>query len=245
MTQTTTPRGPVFCLHPRVVHCPAGLMCPDCGEVIHPEHTPVPAALAALSAAETSSRGPPVTDTLCLSTPSPPDAAAHEWALHTTGLTDQPKEVMDGAFDIFQRTYQQHPVTGPRARALTLMALLWATRRLHGTNSSNERYLLTELHTPTRLMNRAFSTLAAVIQSAPERSCADCSLLMAEWAELPSSLPDAPPVVGVVELAPAVAAFHHHHPQQMVVGGAASVEAVEPLAGPPDAPGSSATPNAS
>lgn len=78
-----------------------------------------------------------------------------------------PKEVLDGAYTVFEQVFVQHPLTGTKARALALVSLLWASRRLHGNNSCNEKYLLSALQTPTRLMNKAFSSLASVIRPEP------------------------------------------------------------------------------
>ena len=135
----------------------------------------------------------------------PPDACQLEWSLHVACLRapappsflcaseghrrpppDQPQEVVTGAYEAFRGAYHRHPLTGPRARALALVALLWASRRLHGTNETNERYLLSQLAaraaqkkerpalpaTPTRLMNKAFGQLASAVVTPPERSCA-------------------------------------------------------------------------
>ena len=44
------------------------------------------------------------------------------------------------------------------------MSLLWASRRLYGNNTSNEKYLLAKLQVPTRAMNKAFTVLAANVQ---------------------------------------------------------------------------------
>lgn len=45
-----------------------------------------------------------------------------------------------------------------------LVSLLWASRRLYGGNTSNEKYLLAKLQVPTRSMNKAFTILAANVQ---------------------------------------------------------------------------------
>lgn len=127
---------------------------------------------------ETGSRRPAVTGGLTLTAAAvqPPHASMQEWQIHTRCIQDQPKEVMDAAADAFGRAYDQQPVTGTKARALALVSLLWATRRLHGSNRCNEHHLLTRLHTPTRLMNKAFSTLAAVITppQPPEHNYEGC-----------------------------------------------------------------------
>ena len=164
-------RGELFCLHPSVVPCPAGVLCHDCGVVVGPECR-APPAIAALSS-ETGSRRAPVTNGIVLTVEAavPPDACLQEWFGHVRGLREQPKEVVDAALEVFRLAYSRRPVTGPRARALALVSLLWASRRLHGNNPSSERVLLARLHTSTRLMNRAFSVLAGVIQ--PGRSCGD------------------------------------------------------------------------
>lgn len=79
----------------------------------------------------------------------PSDACSQEWHIHIAPLRDQPKEVLDGAYTVFEQVFQQHPLTGTKARALALVSLLWASRRLHGNNSCNEKYLLSVLQTPT------------------------------------------------------------------------------------------------
>ena len=148
-------------------------MCRDCGIVVGPESVAPPALLA--MGAETGSRRPPVTEGMELTAKAvlPPDACLQEWQVHLRNVHDQPKEVVDSAFSVFQQAYAQQPVTGTKARALVLVSLLWASRRLHGDNQTNERYLLAQLNTPTRLMNKAFSILASAVIK-PERNCEDC-----------------------------------------------------------------------
>lgn len=163
------PAAPVhhpFCLHTRTMACAAGNMCCDCGMVVGPENVAAPAVLTL--GAETGSRRAPVTDGLVVTvdrTAVPVDDCTAEWNLHTQRLRDQHPEVMASAFDAFRRVYveQDHGLTGNKARAVALVALLWATRRVYGNSAVNERYLIQELEVPTRAMNRAFSTLAAVV----------------------------------------------------------------------------------
>lgn len=61
---------------------------------------------------------------------------------------------------IFQRAFAvQGSVSGNKARALVLVCLLYSSRLLHGSNRSNEEYLLKVLATPTRIMNKAFTQM--------------------------------------------------------------------------------------
>ena len=46
----------------------------------------------------------------------------------THTATDQPKEVMADAHMAFRKAYEQRPVNGPKAQALVLVSLLWASR---------------------------------------------------------------------------------------------------------------------
>lgn len=144
----------------------AGSMCRECGVVVEPDAA-APAALGVI-VAETGSRRAAVTQGLSLTAAAvlPPDACEVEWRIHLTGVADQPKEVVDSAFEAFRLAYRRQPVSGTKARALALVALLWAARRLHGNDAGNERYLLRRLNTPSRHMNKAFGVLAAAV-SAP------------------------------------------------------------------------------
>lgn len=141
----------------------AGSMCRECGVVVEPDSA-TPVALGAL-VTETGSRRAAVTQGLSLTAAAvlPPDACEIEWRTHLTGVADQPKEVIDSAFTAFRRAYARQPVSGAKARALVLVALLWAARRLHGNDTGNERYLLRRLQTPSRHMNKAFGVLAAAV----------------------------------------------------------------------------------
>jgi hypothetical protein len=67
------------------------------------------------------------------------------------------------AWVIFQKVFHATgSVTGSKARALVLVSLLYASGLLHGSNGANEEYLLKTLHTPTRIMNKAFTQMASV-----------------------------------------------------------------------------------
>ena len=93
-------------------------------------------------------------------------------------MQDQPREVIDRAFDIFQHAYLIQPITGNKARALILVSLLYTNRLMHGNNKRNEEHLIGQLQIPTRIMNRAFTSLASVIHTLPPQegeSFADCS----------------------------------------------------------------------
>lgn len=162
----------MFCLHPRIDSCIAGNMCHvteaqsviivllivDCGMVLSPESVAPPALLA--MGAETGSRRPPVTEGMLLASDvtTPPDACLQEWSLHIRNIQDQPKEVVDGALEALQKAYHTQPVTGGKARALVLVSLLWASRRLHGNNQCNDKYLFTQLKISPKLINKAFKT---------------------------------------------------------------------------------------
>ena len=95
---------------------------------------------------------------------APPDAACvAEWERHVAGLTDQALEVMQSAYAIFARVYQQQgAVSGVKARALVLVALLYCSRSLHGGNLANEAHLLKSMPVPVRTMNKAVTLLATV-----------------------------------------------------------------------------------
>lgn len=134
-----------------------------------------PPAIAALEV-ETGSYRPPVSNgiTDTAEVVLAPDICLQEWNAHITRLKDQPKEVLDSAYAVFQLAFAQQPMSGVKARALILVSLLWSSRRLHGNNQSNEKYLLARLTAPARLMNKAFGTLAAVIKPENTRNCGDC-----------------------------------------------------------------------
>lgn len=173
-------------------------MCRECGIIVGPEASSPP-AVAAL-ATETASRRPPVTGNINMVSASvlPNDACSQEWHVHIAPLRDQPKEVLDGAFAVFEQVFQQQPLTGTKARALALVSLLWASRRLHGNNSCNEKYLLSALQTPTRMMNKAFSTLASVIRPCSD-PCPDKTLPHTHtyvWTCLKRSCEDSPMLLG-------------------------------------------------
>lgn len=141
----------------------AAIRAPVCA----PPPPPTPAAAAA--SAGTRATGPsesangehvPV-DAACLA----------EWERHVDGLTDQALEVMQGAYAIFARVYQQQgAVSGVKARALVLVALLYSSRTLHGSNEANEKHLLRRMPVPTRIMNKAITQMASVtlpVRTAP------------------------------------------------------------------------------
>lgn len=157
-----------LCLHVRTSPSPAGNVCEDCGTVVAPSESVLPPALQAL-ASDTGSRRHPVTVGLELAAEAaatgPPDACLQEWTLHLRDIHNQPREVLDGAYAAFRQAFELHPVTGGKGRALALVSLLWASRRLHdqrerergldslcrfGNNPNNERYLLAQLRTPPR-----------------------------------------------------------------------------------------------
>ena len=101
--------------------------------------------------------------------PVPQEQARTEWQNHITQVTDQPQEVMQHAWHIFKQVYDLNgSVSGVKARALVLVSLLYSSRLLHGSNRTNEEYLLRVLATPfrarhmhalvaTRVMNKAFT----------------------------------------------------------------------------------------
>ena len=78
--------------------------------------------------ADTASRRPPVV------TEQPSgntlDACSREWKTHTERVHDQPREVLDAAFQIFRDAYDRQPVAGPKARSFVLVAMLYSTRLL-------------------------------------------------------------------------------------------------------------------
>jgi hypothetical protein len=94
--------------------------------------------------------------------------AEHEWEVHIQRVTNQPAEVIQNAWTIFQQVYTtQGAVTGNKARALVLVSLLYSNRLLHGTDRVNEEYLLKNLSIPNRTMNKAFTQMAAVTLPLP------------------------------------------------------------------------------
>ena len=90
--------------------------------------------------------------------------AEAEWRQHTGRLLDQAAEVLKSARLLFCEVYMRgRPVTGMKARALALVCLLYSLRKFRDDgNGRNEAYLLQTLAVPTRLMNRAFTSLVAV-----------------------------------------------------------------------------------
>ena len=142
---------PLFCLHLKTESSVAGTMCTACGLVVSTIN----------HAAE--GRGP-------VAMKAPGDAslvvleqARQEWEQQVGKVVDQPREVLQHAWLIFQRVYESNGVvSGAKARALVLVSLLYCNRLLHGSNGSNEEYLLKTLSTPTRVMNKAFTLMASV-----------------------------------------------------------------------------------
>ena len=151
-----------FCLHGFTSSTVAGTVCNECGVVVSQIHTSVDASYCR----------PPV----CKSAPStepsrmdgngsPTDLAVcfQEWKRHTADISNQPNEVMHSAYHTFQLVHQQQgPVSGCKARAVILVSLLYSNRLLYGNNTPNEKYLIQRFNIPTRAMNRAFGSLAAV-----------------------------------------------------------------------------------
>ena len=81
----------------------------------------------------------------------PPEQARIEWKNHIVRVTDQPQEVLQQAWHIFKQVYDLNgSVSGVKARALVLVSLLYSSRLLHGSNRTNEEYLLRVLATPFR-----------------------------------------------------------------------------------------------
>ena len=77
---------------------------------------------------------------------SPGTISSSEWLIHTRNLVDQPDEVMARARAVFHEVLQKHGlVSGVKARALVLVALLFIGRNLHGNNTRNEAYLMRTL----------------------------------------------------------------------------------------------------
>ena len=171
---TRSMRGdvPSCCLHLNPESSVAGCMCRDCGLVMTLVNQPA------------EERGP-----VSVKVSAPPESnvadpceqARMEWNQHTTSITGQPEEVMQHAWFIFQsgpvcnapciqQVFQsQGSVSGVKAKALVLVSLLYSSRLLHGSNRSNEEYLLRCLQTPTRIMNKAFTQMATV--TLPDRVC--------------------------------------------------------------------------
>lgn len=200
-SRVVLPAPAPFCLHPHVTTSAAGSMCRECGVVVglesvsHGTGPPVDGANRRQPVVDlrvhhdgnvTSSSDvvPPDPATTArhrsATAPTTPAVVArqhclHEWHTHAAAIRDQPQEVMDRAFDIFRRVYEQQPVTGNKARALILVGLLYASRLLHGSNPHNEQYLLGSLRIPTRVMNKAFSSLATVVHLPATMPAAPCS----------------------------------------------------------------------
>lgn len=201
-SSAASPGAPApFCLHPRVSASVAGNVCRDCGVVVGVESV----AHSNASPADGANRRQPVVDVFVHddgvvsssvavpARPHPSRGAHHgttmtndmqlvlhceqEWQAHVAHIKDQPREVLDRAFDIFRRAYEVQPMSGNKARALILVSLLYTSRLLHGNNLRNEEYLLCHLHIPTRVMNKAFTSLASVIHTLPSpagQNSADC-----------------------------------------------------------------------
>ena len=146
----------IFCLHLLTKPSVGGMVCMDCGGVV----------AAVQAAPELSHRTNPV-----MNQPAPAAqgteaeaAARREWDQHVRCvMDDQPVEMLHHAWAIFQRVYAtQGAVSGKKARALVLVSLLYSSRLLHGDNRTIEEGLLRRLAIPTRIMNKAFSQMAAV-----------------------------------------------------------------------------------
>ena len=141
---------PLFCLH--VTCCPtvAGMVCSDCGTVMSNVNAGAESVHAAVSL-----KIPEPSSTIVTGAEAVP-AARQEWDTHTRALQDQPSEVLQNAWVIFQRVYSVGgAVSGVKARALVLVSLLYSSRLLHGANSCNEESSLKRLATPSRIMNKA------------------------------------------------------------------------------------------
>lgn len=116
-------------------------------------------------------RGGTSTNAWPVAEPAAADAAADatcraEWDNHVANLRDQAQEVLQNAYRIFARVHRTHrgaALTGARARALVLVALLYSSRRLYGSDRANEEVLLRHFPTPQRLVNGALTQMAAVV----------------------------------------------------------------------------------
>lgn len=158
-------RPPQFCLHGRTTATVAGTMCCDCGVIVNQVHANVDVSHSRPPVCDLSSAGETLLSEVGIDGTATADAAAclQEWRRHIGVIQDQPSEVVHNAFRIFRLVYeQQGPISGCKARAIILVSLLYSNRLLYGNNKSNEEYLLRKLCIPTRVMNRAFGSLAAV-----------------------------------------------------------------------------------
>ena len=96
---------------------------------------------------------------------------SHDQDSLTKNVQHQPVEVMQHAWELFQQTYGQHgAVSGCKSKALALVSLLYSSRLLHGAHKANEEYLLKQLATSTRVMNRAFTQMASAAIAIANRS---------------------------------------------------------------------------
>lgn len=171
---TVTAAPAPFCLHTHTTLSAAGSMCRDCGVVGLAAES---MCHRAGSVPDGANRRQPVVDVLvdkdgqlsaaALAGPSSPPSSLQEWLLHVQCLQDQPQEVLERAYDIFRRVYDQQPIVGNKARALILVSLLYSSRLLYGNNRRNEEYLLCKLGISSRVMNKAFTSLAAVVHQPP------------------------------------------------------------------------------
>lgn len=176
----------------------AGSVCRDCGVVVGLESVALTPAGheganrrqpvvdvfihddGMVSATTKSLRPPPRSTTNAPTLTAEMQLALHcqqEWQSHIAHIEHQPREVLDRAYDIFRRSYEMQPMSGNKARALILVSLLYISRLLHGNNVRNEEYLLSQLRIPTRIMNKAFTSLASVIHTLPipaAQSCEGC-----------------------------------------------------------------------
>ena len=88
------PRRPVFCLHLVTVPSVAGAMCAECGSVIAATNSPL------------ETRGPVAVKQHHIdSTAAPVVQARTEWDQQTTGIVNQPREVLQHAWIIFEKVY--------------------------------------------------------------------------------------------------------------------------------------------
>lgn len=154
-----------FCVHGRTSATVAGTMCTECGIVLNQVHTMVDLAHSRPPVCDTSPVGDALLVEVGIDGTCTVDAATclQEWRRHIGIIQDQPNEVIHNAYRIFRLVYeQQGPISGCKARAIMLVSLLYSSRLLHGNNKANEEYLLRTFCIPTRVMNRAFGSLAAV-----------------------------------------------------------------------------------
>jgi hypothetical protein len=159
-----------FCLHLRTAPSIAGLACQDCGSIVaavvegvtRPPITSDPP----LDVVDAAAGAMPVSET---------PAARQEWERHVSTVEDQPFEVIQHAWVIFQQVYvRRGAVSGNKARALVLVSLLYSNRLLHGSNHGNEEYLIRRLAISTRNMNKAFTQMASVTLPLHGASVASC-----------------------------------------------------------------------